>query len=67
MHFSVSIWADEKFITSWFEKLVCFYFRLAKTGKMELIEKFKQSVHYFVSGTGEGFYRGLNQPRGKFR
>ncbi|GFS19690.1 constitutive coactivator of PPAR-gamma-like protein 1-like protein [Elysia marginata] len=39
-------------------------FKLAKTNKTELIEKFKQSVHYFVSGTGEGFYRGYNQPKG---
>ncbi|GFO23155.1 constitutive coactivator of ppar-gamma-like protein 1-like protein [Plakobranchus ocellatus] len=39
-------------------------FKLAKTSKLELIEKFKQSVHYFVSGTAEGFYQGYNQSRG---
>ncbi|KAK3691038.1 hypothetical protein RRG08_049343 [Elysia crispata] len=39
-------------------------FKLAKTSKLELIEKFKQSVHFFLSGTGEGFFRGYNQPKG---
>ncbi|XP_059152250.1 constitutive coactivator of PPAR-gamma-like protein 1 homolog isoform X2 [Physella acuta] len=38
-------------------------FKLAKANKSDLIERFKQSVQYFVTGTQDGFYKRFQQPR----
>ena len=40
-------------------------YRLAKTNKMDLMERFKQSVQYFVNGTQEGYFKGVPQQRGQ--
>ncbi|KAH9504768.1 hypothetical protein Btru_061924 [Bulinus truncatus] len=38
-------------------------FKLAKTNKADLIERFKQSVQYFVAGTHDGFVKRCQLPR----
>ncbi|XP_012938515.1 constitutive coactivator of PPAR-gamma-like protein 1 isoform X1 [Aplysia californica] len=40
-------------------------FKLAKTNKTDLVERFKQSVQYFVNGTQDGYYKKGPHQRGR--